>query len=279
MKLKTIILSFITLLLSFTCTCYAQDSRIYIGKSWLRYDSDSNKIRIGGNPFPKIAREFDAQLFDFNTNQFSWDRSKGLCLNNLQNYDSTKVKRLIIYADTGDGETIPYRYRSYMILKPYYANSQDLFDLKVQYFSYNDISGKSNMTEINLLNTSTNLYENLAQQDISGVGFTPAIGQFQRLGTYLITINYEYEFVNAIDDAEEDINLIINYNSIDLRNYHHHYGHNRSERNNIRLPASIIIIIPVSDLTKTLNVIFLGNNAPSSRIYLYNLSISATLIN
>ena len=275
-KLFFVLLFFISL---FAFSVHAQDTRIYIGRAWLRYDSDSNKIKIGGNPVPKIAREFDAQLFDFNTNQFAWDRTKGLCLNTLMNYDSSKVKKLIIYSDTGNGESIPYRSRSYTIYKPFYANAPDLYDLKIQYISTNDITEKSNMTELNLINTQQLLFENLPQQDISGIGYVPMINQFLRKGTYLITLSYEYEFINAIDDGEEDVNVIINFNSNDIRNYHHRWRHSRFNINEIRFPACITFPLVVTDPQQVLSVTFYGNIAPSSSIYLYNLNVTAILIN
>lgn len=279
MKITKLFFSLILILIAIASSAYSQDSRINIGKSYLRYDSDSNKLRLGGNPVPKLAREFDAQLFDFNPSQFLWDRTKGLCLSSLNSYDSSKIKKLIIYSDTGDGEIIPYRSRSYNIFKPYYSNSPDLYDLLVQYISYNDISGKSMVIDINLFNTTTTLFENLPQQDISGVGFAPILSQFPRKGNYLVTLSYEYEYINAIDDGQEDINVVITYNSIELRNYHHRWRHAKSSANEIRLASCITFPISVNDVQQVLQIAFFGNTALSSRIYLYNLSISAVLIN
>lgn len=275
-KLFFVLLFFISL---FAISMQAQDSRIYIGKAWLRFDSDSARLRIGGNPIPKLARELDAQLFDFNVDQFAWDRSKGLCLRSISQYDTTKTRKLIIFADTGDGELIQYRSRSYTIYKPYYSNTPDLYDLLLRYVSYNDITGKSTMNDINLLNTTSTLFVNLQQTDITGMGYVPAISAFPRMGNYIVTVNYEYEFAGATDDGEDDINMVLSFDNNELRNYHHRWRHARTDVNNLRLSASITVPVSVTNISQLLSITLFGNNTQSSQYYLYNLSVTAVLIN
>lgn len=275
-KLFFALLFFISL---FAMSCSAQDSRIYIGKAWLRYDADSNRLRIGGNPFPKLARELNTELFDFNTDNFTWDRTKGLCLKSILQYDTTKSRKLIIFADTGDGELIPYRSRIYTIYKPYYANSPDLYDLRVRYISSNDISERSTMTDINLINNIYELCNIVEQTNITGIGYNPSIGSFSRTGLYICTLNYEYEYANSVEDNTDDINILISYNSVTMKEYHHSWKHSRLDNNNLRLPACITFPVLVSDLSKKVEIQIYGNNAPATRLYIYNINLSAVLIN
>ena len=272
---------FFALIFIFTSiACFAQDYRLSLGKSYFRYDSDSNKIRIGGPSIPKLATELDARLFDFNLDQFFWDKSRGLCIRDLVKYDSTKARKIIVYSDTGDGEIIPYQIRSYTLYKPYFANSPDLFDLHVLYQSSDNTQGTIGRSQdFNLINTVYNLYENLNQIDITVMGYAVQVSPFSRPGNYLLTLNYEYEFVNAIDDGQDEINIIITYNSTEIRNYHHRLKHARLTSNDLRLSSSIIIPINISDITQILEIQIFGNNSLSTRLYLYNLSVSAVLIN
>lgn len=113
---------------------YTQDYRLGLGKVSLRFDYDSNYIRLegnGGTP-PKIAREFNAQLFDFNTSQFTWNTSTGLNLNAglLNNADSLTTAKLKLVKDSTAGETT-WR-KEYNIYRPYY-NIYDSTLIKIQY--------------------------------------------------------------------------------------------------------------------------------------------------
>lgn len=276
-KLFFVLLLFISLFAMLSAE--AQDTRIYIGKAWLRYDSDSARLRIGGNPFPKLARELNTELFDFNTDNFTWDRTKGLCLKSISQYDSTKTRKLIIFADTGDGELIPYRSRSYTIFKPFYANNPDLYDLIIRYVSNNDISGRSTMTDINLINNVYELCNIVEQTDITGIGYNPGISSFPRTGLYICTLNYEYEYANSIEDNTDDINIVISFGGSTLREYHHSWKHSRFDGNNLRAPACITFPIQVFDVTKKIDIQIFGNNAPVTRLYIYNFNLSAILIN
>ena len=229
-------LFFALIFLFSTISCFAQDYRLNLGKAYFRFDSDSNKIRIGGPSIPRLATEFDARLFDFNLEQFYWDKAKGLCLRDLAKYDSTKTRKIIVYADTGDGEIIPYQIRSYTIYKPHYANIPDLFDLHVR-FESSDNGSKSQ--DFNLINNVYNLFENLNRINITRKEYIVPLSPFSRPGNYYITISYEVEFEVNDPDINE-VNTLINYDSNLIRNLHHIYYY--SINNNSILNIYIIYV-------------------------------------
>lgn len=102
--MKKIILLFMLLVTSFS---YSQDAFLTIGKLKLRYDADSNYLRIGyTNTFTgiaalKLGKELNGQLFNFNPSQFSWDASTGLNLSaSIFSEDSLFSKMFTIFKDT-----------------------------------------------------------------------------------------------------------------------------------------------------------------------------------
>lgn len=207
----------------------AQDYKLGLGKAWIRYDSDSNMLKFGasGQP-PKIAREYNAQLFNFNSTQFFWSNLTGLNLNTYNSPDTILAKYLIISRDTGDGEFIPYNKRTYTFYKPYYYNTSDIYDLKVKYESSQSQALNTLPTtyDINLFNNAYTLFEdNNINIDIAEQDYQYDITNFPKPGTYYLDISYsiEYEEIKAslgVGKEESYILLLAPMNDELYRNYH-----------------------------------------------------------
>lgn len=170
-----------------------QDAQISIGRAHIRYDADSNVLRIG-SPTGNIifAREQNVKFFNFNPAHFNWSTSTGLNLNDVSNHDSVWAYRFTVVKDTGDGEISPYKSRHYTLKKPSWYNGFTNFDLLWYYRSYssgsldaydschviNYVSGETASTDIVLGTSWTTI------QEIS----LPVQGSF------LIFINFDYLF-------------------------------------------------------------------------------------
>lgn len=145
MKTKLTLLLF--LILSFTFRLLAQDAYTTIGRIKLRYDADSNKLRLGYNGTAlgigtlRFAKEFDAQLFDINTQHFIWNNGK-LNLNTaILTEDSVSTNNLTLKKDTTWvqlGENVS-KWRTLTFTKALYTNSPlNVPDWKLQYESRNE---------------------------------------------------------------------------------------------------------------------------------------------
>ena len=178
-----------------------QDAKLWLGGSYIRFDSDSNLIRFGGvSLYPKIARELNAQLFNFNTNHFSWSTSTGLNLVNVPNNDSLWANKLTVVKDTGDGEFSPYLSRHYTLKKPLYINLYDNYDLMWFYRS----STASPVLQDSMW--AINTYVNYPEEDFSSSALSSSFSllrtfRIPKPGHWLITINYEYSFPEASSSA------------------------------------------------------------------------------
>lgn len=190
----------------------AQDYKLGLGRAWLRYDSDSNYIRIGrtGSPPPRISREHGIQLFDFNGNHFSWSPSTGLNLVNPPSHDSLWAKRLVVFQDTGDGEVIPLSSRSYILKKSNYANLYSQWDLTWKYLS---VSSGSLVAS----DSAWAVNDAFVLHDVnSPVALDPSWSVLQSFnlpkpGIYQLTVEYEYEFVlsNWSADYYDSISVFV----------------------------------------------------------------------
>lgn len=109
---------------------YAQDPFITIGKLKLRYDADSNKLRLGyagtfsGIGNLRVAKELDGQLFDFNSQHFSWLNGKLNLNTNVLSEDSVATKKLTWKKDTSWivlGETVS-KWRTLTMHKSMWSN-------------------------------------------------------------------------------------------------------------------------------------------------------------
>lgn len=184
----------IILLVSFHKISISQDAKLWLGGSYIRYDSDSNLIKFGGvSLYPKIARELNAQLFNFNTNHFSWSTSTGLNLINVPNNDSIWSNKLTVVKDTGDGEFSPYLSRHYTLKKPYYINLYDNYDLMWFYRS----STASPVLQDSMW--AINTYVNYAEENFSTTVLSTSFSllksfKIPKPGHWLITLHYEYIF-------------------------------------------------------------------------------------
>ena len=101
---KLILILFLSLFVSIfnleSFNVNAQDGFLNIGRTKIRSDEDSSRLRINR----RLAREGNVQLFDFNTTNFSWSTTSGLTLNSVG--DSVTSGAYIIKKDTTFGENI-----------------------------------------------------------------------------------------------------------------------------------------------------------------------------
>jgi hypothetical protein len=106
-------LLFILAVLAVGFTTYKiADYRLSIGPAYIRYDADSNILKIGhsnGSAYPKIGCEYNAPLFNYNHEHFTWTNS-GLSLLPHAIGDSIPIRQLTIYYDTTVGEQSYYKY-------------------------------------------------------------------------------------------------------------------------------------------------------------------------
>jgi hypothetical protein len=145
--MKTKLILFILLFLNITIQPFSQDAYTTIGRIKLRYDADSNKLRLGYNGTAvglgllRFAKEFDAQLFDFNTQHFTWTNGK-LNLNTIiLTEDSISTNKLTLKKDTTWvqlGENVS-KWRTLTFSKSLYTNSPlNVPDWKLDYESRNE---------------------------------------------------------------------------------------------------------------------------------------------
>jgi len=127
---------------------FAQDPYITIGKLKLRYDVDTNKLKMGftdnAGAFGtlKFAKEFGGQLFDFNSQHFTWSSTTGLNLSSsIFQQDSVFTKNMTVGRDSTwlvMGEPVS-KWRTYSLKKLFWANPLDgRHDLKWTYRSFNE---------------------------------------------------------------------------------------------------------------------------------------------
>lgn len=235
------------------------DAKLYIGGAYLRYDYDSAKLRLGkltGASIIKLAREEDAQFFDFNSSHFTWSTTTGLNLAAPYSTDSLYSKIFCVYRDTGDGETIPYEVRSYRFKKPVFANNYGNWDLKLIY--QHDSSG-ANVTKDTayVVNSSVATvvaeYGALATEPTAITAIT-----LPQKGTWFVQFEYDYEFENVASTTRtyDSIHLVLYYNLDSVYNTHK-FAHPGSDAEaGFRGSASLSCIVTTT--TANQDVVFAG---------------------
>lgn len=190
---------FLIVLLGFFSQVNSQDYRIGIGKAWIRFDSDSNMLKIGaiGTP-PMLGREFNSQLFKFNTSQFSWSTTTGLNLSNFALGDSISAQIFSLQKDTiiGEGSYNKswslqrdwYRQNDSLTLLWHYRNSQ--FGSSADYYAINKLNQNCEITTPVRLNTN---------YDVLFSAYIPHLGQWR----FEMFFDYEFEF-GSVDAAAVD---------------------------------------------------------------------------
>lgn len=190
--------------LSFTIEdCSSQDYLLSVGRAYLRYDADSNRVRLGGPGTIKFAREYNVAPFEFNASHFNWSTSSGLNLNDVASHDSSWFYKMSVVKDTGDGEISPYKTRHYTLKKPSWANGNTPFDMLWIYRSFTSGSLVASDSAY-AVNNSDLLYFGTNVVVSGGWGTVyelvlPCQGQF------IVFINYDYEFRTASTAPEEPL--------------------------------------------------------------------------
>lgn len=285
MKTKNILVTLLLILTALISThCSAQNYRQNFGPGYIRYTSDSNYFVIGkssGIP-PKIKREFNSPLFDFNSNQFFWSNISGLNISPSA-IDSSAYRKLTIYKDTGDGEFSPYKVRQYVFQKPNYANRYDLYDLICQYRAYTS----GNLTESKQINIFNNCYQIFDDQDLNYPVIDGNYTYYFNLsdyksGQYLILINYEYRFDENKSDGKESIDVVLLNTSMFTERAHntHIYYRPNGLISGQTNSGSITCIINATNTSEMANqIVITGISDNGNKITITKLRITAVLIN
>lgn len=167
-----------------------QDYRLSLGQAYIRFDADSNMIKFGnssGTP-PMIAREFNSQLFKFNSAQFSWSSSTGLNLYNAGFGDSIITGAVIIKRDTTFGEnTLTKMWR----LKRTYYHENDSTVL-MWHFSNTDYEGTS--ADWYAINTYQEDYNSTDRNGLTTGWATYCTYTPPHDGLWRVEAVFEYEF-------------------------------------------------------------------------------------
>ena len=194
-----------------TSVTFSQDAFITIGKLKLRYDADSNKIKIGyvgtytGISNLKIAKELDGQLFNFNTSQFSWSTSTGLNLSSsVFSQDSLYSKIVSSYKDTSWivlGESV-YKYKFLSLKKPFFGGSvNNPYDWRWYYRSFYENGALLAIDSPLVIN---NILE-IDQDENVSLQYDGTYHKIDSLlldaGTYNITFSFTFERTNPANVA------------------------------------------------------------------------------
>ncbi len=190
---------------------FSQDAYTTIGKLKLRYDADSNRIRIGyvgtltGISNLRIAKELDGQLFNFNTSQFTWSTSTGLNLNTgVFSQDSLYSKIVSSYKDTSWivlGETVT-KHTFLSLKKTFFSGSvNNSFDWKWFYRSFDE---NGVLLAIDSPLVINNILEIDQDENIS-LNYDGTYSKIDSLrldaGTYNITFSFMFERYNPANVA------------------------------------------------------------------------------
>lgn len=220
----------ILFLILIATTLFAQnDPYISIGKLKLRYDADSNYLRIGymgtltGISNLRIGKELDGQLFKFNISHFSWSTTTGLNLSSTifqqdsiasKNYTSSKDSSWSVL-----GETVS-KWRFLTLKKPFWANpnlsgSQTKIDIPLWFWYYKSVSDAgviSGVDSFSVLNEASTLNADGYDTEFFGVDTWTTVDTLQLgvrakyLITYDVNLIFPYVEVNGVD-ATDSVNF------------------------------------------------------------------------
>ncbi|TRZ52045.1 hypothetical protein D4R99_03455 [bacterium] len=258
----------------------AQDYKLSLGRGWLRYDSDSNRFRFGSFAgSPRIAREFNTQLFDYNSSHFSWSTSTGLNLQDPVRHDSMWTQRLAITRDTGDGEFVPLQSRNYTLLKKSWYNNYMPFEL--QWF-YRSFSGGTLIASDSCyaINNTEQVY-NAADVVLAASYSTIQEITLPVKGLYIIYINYDYEFTAGPTDttvADEISVRLIQYPSTSLGSATQKFNYLLGFSMMSRGSASIVIPYTSPGPDETLYLQSRATNNAHSTKYLRQITVTYLLV-
>lgn len=213
---------FLMLFILITSVTFSQDAFTTIGKLKLRYDADSNKLRIGYvNTFTgisnlKIAKELDGALFNFNPAYFTWSNTTGLNLAaSIFNQDSIAAKIFTSSKDSSFvllGETVS-KWRFLTLKKPFWNNpnlsgTKTKIDIPLWFWYYKSVSesGVINAQDsFSVLNEAATLNADGYDEEFFGVDDWTTIDTLQLgvkakyLITYDVNLMFPYTEVNGVD--------------------------------------------------------------------------------
>ncbi len=271
MKTIKLLLALIFISTIFSSCMYAQDARLNLGKGWLRYDSDTAMFKISN----MIGREKDGPLFKYKSSDFSWSNVDGLSLRRQPDDTSYSLKRLTIYRDTIVNDLI--KSRVYIIYKPSYKHSSDLFDLKARYISTDNGSVIEDKT-FSLLNNSYVLLNN-QDANLNLLEINPELEiDFPQSGQYLVNIDYEYEFIEADSRDKEFMEAIVVDQGNELAHNEHSYYRPPGCISGSISTGSMSFTYKVSN-SQMITLLFTGDSKNANKIIIKKIRVIGTLIN
>jgi hypothetical protein len=198
-------------------TIYSQDPFITIGKLKLRYDLDSNMLKIGfSNSLVssslRIGKELETQLFKFRTTDFAWSNSEGLYLAQPLSHDSVWSKIFAVTRDTTFDETDMRRTLS--LKKFFWSNTNnDIWgDWMLHYYSRNAL-GVTSTDSCRLIGDAKTLSNEFYPDEYFGVDSWTTVDTLKLnvRGLYLITYEgnliFPYTEVDLIEDKRDSVSF------------------------------------------------------------------------
>lgn len=200
---------------------------LYLKREFAYYSSDDNKLYFNTPGILgtfRLAKRGNGQLFDMNTDQFTWSTGTGLNLNSsVFNRDSIASKIFTCVKDTSWnvlGEPL-YRYRFLTLRKPFWANPLPYPDWKWYYTSVNEsgvITSKDSFTVMNHADmtfdeTPFEVFGVSSWSDVDTITL-PSRGSY--IMTYDINLIFPYSEIAGIN-ARDSVKLkVVNEFNMDI---------------------------------------------------------------
>lgn len=190
---------------------FSQDPYITIGRLKLRYDADSNMLRIGyTNTFSgltnlRIGKELNTQLFNINSSQFTWSNGMLNLNGTFFNVDSTASKRYTNWADstwTNLGEFVK-KYRMITLGKRFWHNPNGYYDWKWYTQSVSEVGVVSGKDSLFVINHGSMSNGHLYNYEVFGVDLWSDLDTItiSERGLYSVTYSSELAFPLAFVDG------------------------------------------------------------------------------
>ncbi len=214
--MKKILLTCLSLF-TFYFSAYSQDPFITIGKLKLRYDLDSNMLKVGfsnslASNTLRLGKELETQLFKFRTTDFMWSNTEGLYLSQPLSHDSVWSRIFAVTRDTAFDESDMRRTLS--LKKFFWTNTNnDIWgDWILHYYSRNML-GVTSTDSCRLIGDAKTLSNELYPDEYFGVGEWTTIDTLKLniRGLYMITYEgnliFPYTDVTMLSDTRDSVSF------------------------------------------------------------------------
>ncbi|MBZ0204238.1 MAG: hypothetical protein K8I03_14580 [Ignavibacteria bacterium] len=208
----------------------AADS-LYLKREFVYYISGDNKLYFntpGSLGTYRIAKRGNGQLFDFNSDQFSWSTSTGLNLNTaLLNQDSISAKNFTGIKDSTWfvlGEPVS-KYRFLTIKKPFWHNPLPFPDWKWYYKSVDETAAILARDSFYVMNHSETVTDDTPELFFADGSWNncdtitlPARGQY--IITYDLSLIFPFSEVIGIAARDSVLIRVVNELNVDKQGSH-----------------------------------------------------------